>query len=403
MKKVLYISFDYPPNTSPGALRTKVFCQTLRKNNIEPIVLSSREIENKSEREPRDNDAITVERVRSIDALKLLSFRGRSLSWFALPDRWWPWIISGFRKGSSIIKANKISLIVVTIPTYSAAVMSLLLAKKSGLPLIVDLRDPFRFRYDPENVPAHFLFKYLESSLIRRAEKVITTTKECGEYYSELYSEIDKSKFLNVGNGFDEESFIALKPVRNRKKSKFTLLHSGTLYSIGRNPEALLIAISLLKEKGIISSANFQLVVRGSSPWPSLKNFIKELSIENLVIFKGKTTYHDSLIEMNEASALVIIQGGMFNIQVPSKIYDYLASKKPILVMSNPEGATGMEAKRVGLQGVSETPEVLAVMLDKIIKGKGTIVTDFSQESRQIKSVKAAHVILQVLEKYHGS
>lgn len=401
MKKILFITFDYPPSSAPGALRSKVICQTLVENDIAPIVLTSKS--NKLIEKRHSKSSIRVERVKSIDALKLLSIRGRSLSWFALPDRWWPWTITGYKKGLSIINTNNIGLIMVTIPTYSAGVMSLLLSKKSGLPLIVDLRDPFRFRYDPENVPAHFLFQWIERLLLTKAERVITTTKECAHYYSQLYPQIDPSRFVHIANGFDEDIFATLPSGSIKKEKKFILLHSGTLYSIGRDPQALLFAISLLKKQKVICSTTFQLVVRGSPAWPNLEKHIKQLNLEKLVIFKEANSYNESLIEMKQASALVIIQGDIFKTQIPSKLYDYLACSKPILVMSKPEGATGKEAIKMGLKDVSDTPEILAVMLEKIIKGKGTIVTDFSQESRQFKSMKAVQIVNQVLGNIHGS
>jgi hypothetical protein len=402
MKQVLYISFDYPPSTSPGALRTKVICKTLYQNRIEPIVLTINESKEKEEICNRNSNPIKIVRVKCIDALKLLSFRGRSLSWFALPDRWWPWIISGFRKGISLIKANNISLIIVTVPTYSAAVMSLLLAKKSGIPLVLDLRDPFRFRYDPKNVPAHFLFKYLESSLFRNAEKIVTTSEECAQYYSDLYPNIDNTNFVTVKNGYDEDTLLDLQIDQTIEEKKFTLLHSGTLYSIGRNPKMLLLAISKLKNKAVVSSKTFQFIVRGSPVWPQLTKYIKNLNIEDLVKFKESISYNDSITEMMTTSALVVIQGDIFKTQIPSKLYDYLACQKPILTITKPEYATGKEAKRLGLKDITDNSEELVVMLERIIKGKGTIVTDFSQESRQVKSMKVVKVINRVLEKCHG-
>lgn len=403
MKKVLFISYDYPPSTPPGAQRAKVFCQTLLQNDIEPIVLTSSLNAQKSCDEEASKYSYRIERVKSVDALGILSIGGRSFSWFALPDRWWPWIITGYRKGLSLIKTNDIDLVMVTIPTYSAGVMAWLLSKRSGLPLIVDLRDPFRFRYDPGNVPAHFLYKFIESKIIEKAHKVITTTNECSSYYSKLYPHIEPSKFIHIANGFDEEKFSDVVCERTEKVKKFTLLHSGTLYSIGRDPKPLLIAISLLKKKNIICSNTFQLVVRGSSAWPKLQRSLLELSIEDLVIFKEMTSYSASLVEMRKSNALVIIQGDMFKNQVPSKLYDCLACCRPILVTAKPKSATGLEAARLGISMVSDLPDDLVAMLEKIIKGQGKIMSDIDLESRQEKSKAIIHIVNQVIGVENGN
>ena len=397
MKKILLVSLYYPPNSSPGAVRAKVFCQTLLENNIEPIVLTSGDRDKTETNQTKHKRSVRIERVKCIDALEMLSVRGRSLSWFALPDRWWPWIITGWRKGREIIQENKINLIMVTIPANSAAVVALLLAWKSGLPLIVDLRDPFRFRYDPKNVPAHFLHEFIERSLLKKAHKIITTTRECCKYYADLYPDIDRNKFIHIANGFDQELFSPSDSVPINPRSKFTLLHSGVLYNIGRDPQPLLLAIAALKERGILCAKTFELVVRGSQGWPGLKKEIKKLNIENLVIFKSPTTHKESILEMKQANALAVIQGDIFKTQIPSKLYDCLACEVPILVISKPEYATGLEAIRLGIGATSDTPELLVQMLESMIKGQGVVVRDVVLESRQYKSKKLVQLINQIL------
>ena len=63
---------------------------------------------------------------------------------------------------------------------------------------------------------------------------------------------------------------------------------------------------------------------------------------------------------MMEADALLLLQGAEFNNQIPGKAYEYLRSRKPILALTQGEGATAQlvsdvaHAKVADINNVSE-------------------------------------------------
>lgn len=65
-----------------------------------------------------------------------------------------------------------------------------------------------------------------------------------------------------------------------------------------------------------------------------------ELNISELVDVLPVISYRDSLSEMLNANALLLLQGELFNNQVPSKLYDYIRARKPVVANTPSNSAT---------------------------------------------------------------
>lgn len=395
MKSVLVISQDSLESKTPGANRIGSLCEALSGNFIKPIFITR----GSSSDVVHCKKIVTI-KLASFDARRVLSINGKSSNYLLLPDRHWPWCLRLIMKASTIIKEHKPRAIIVSVPSYSAALAALTIAKLFKIKLIVDLRDPFRFRYDPYNVKGHFFFKFIEKHLLRTATKIFTATKETQWLIINLYPELHTKDIIHVGNGYNEE-IININPDKHLcARNKFRLLHVGTLYSIGRDPLPILEVLSNLKKMGIIAANNFSLDFRGAVGWKELFNNIKRLDIEDLVNFLPTIDYYSSIKEMKQASGLLVIQEEIFNCQIPSKLYDYIACQKPILVYTSTESATEREAQRLKIPYIANDAASLLKEIATMLKERKVSNLDIITESRKVKSNLFISTITDVIGAY---
>jgi len=79
---------------------------------------------------------------------------------------------------------------------------------------------------------------------------------------------------------------------------------------------------------------------------------------------------------MCTVNANVLIQNSLFNLQIPSKLYDILALKKPILAVTDEQGALAEEMTYLNLPYFSNTVEKTATILLSLIREVQPPLTD---------------------------
>ncbi len=335
------VAFHYPPCQSAGTHRTEKFAQYLKEFGWDVVVLTvpERLFTQKSDVQYNEN-ALYVKRTYAFDAAKTLSFKGKYLGITCIPDRWWSWALSGIPAGKKLIEKYKPDVIWSTYPISTAHYIAYKLHQHSGLPWIADYRDPLQCRYDPSVVKYSRLSKYIEKLTIENCARAVFTTNNARSLYKTIYTEQPSDKFAVIENGYDEEKFADLEKVAPVDSSVFTLLHSGDIYGLNRNPHNVLSALSLLKNEGVISKDDFRLIFRGISDSAALSDMVNKLGVGELVELLPVIGYVESLSEMLASNALLLLQGELFNNQVPSKLYDYIRAGKPVVASTPADGAT---------------------------------------------------------------
>ncbi len=367
-KSILFVAIDYPPRPGPGANRNYYLHKHFSDSSWKSYVLAAK----KSSHAVLDSSFKELDGVLHAggkDATKVLSLFGKYPKFIEIPDRWYLWILPAFFKGRKHLKDNSTSFIYASFPTYSSAIVGALLSKFTKIPLILDLRDPFRFRYDPNNVPAHWLYKLLERFVIKQTKILITTTNECAALYKALYPELNKAKTFTIPNGFSADFHRSIRNSLIRKKGQepFTLLHSGNLYQIGRDPSVLLLAIHQLVQLQLIKKGYFKLIFRGASPWLTLEKQIKKLHLDEFIEFRPNLSYEESIREMYSVDVNLLIQNDIFNLQIPSKLYDLVAINKPIIAITNDTGALAKEMQRLEVGYCSENERTLTEHIKNLL------------------------------------
>jgi hypothetical protein len=363
-QKLLMIAFHFPPENGIGAQRTKSFCKYLPDYGYEPIVLTvDKRVHLKSEEAHCDIFPFPVKRSFAFDSARALSIGGRYPSLTAIPDRWSSWWFSAVLKGLHIIRSYKPRAIWSTSPIATAHMIGATLGHFSGLPWIADFRDPMVDGRDFFCISQRKFVQWLEAITIHRASLCIFATTWQKDRIVLKYGDDVKARMHVIENGYDDEEFkhLSTRTSLPQNESVNTLLHSGWLYSNGRNPLPFFDAVQYLSRQGFLHNREFRVVFRGSGHDLLYEQEIKQRNIQNIVRLEPAISRELALREMKQAQGLLIFQGSKFNSQIPGKLYEYFALQKPILGVVNAGGATAQALSNYPASIVADDHDPMAI------------------------------------------
>jgi len=374
MKKVLIITYLFPPLGGVGVQRTIKFVKYLPNYGWQPIVLTVKKpeywiedpsleteipktakvyrtasfeleklhniIKNLLETLSAKIEKFLFKKINLINAIdwRLKKFFSTINSWLFIPDRKIGWLPFAMLRGWWIIKKEKIDVIFTTSPPNSVHLIGYLLKKLTGKPLVVDFRDPWTqgIYWNPVTEIHKKIEEFMENAILRSADKVISVLGDIGNDLMTKYSLLDsKRKFITIPNGFDPDDF---KVNVNPKNSKFTITYTGVFYG-RQTPLYFLNALRELIDERKEIEKEIQVIFVGK-----LSNFykdkIKQLSLNKIVKYVGYVPHQKSIeFILNSDVLLLIIGSGEGSDRIyTGKIFEYLAANKPILALI-PEGA----------------------------------------------------------------
>ncbi len=398
LRRVLMVAYTFPPATSVGVFRTLRFVKYLPESGWQPAMVSV-DPAARGERTdaalldelPADLRILRVWPVRPEEQLKrwipLLRRRasvaraaaaasgvdeGEPLSYrhgtipitfrrrvgdllFGLPDDKVGWIWSGLRPALRKLREWKPEVIYATGPPFTAHVLAALLARRSGLPLVLDFRDPWsRCPWGPrKDIPfSQRMLARMEAWCVRQAAAVVLNTERLREEFAAFYSDQPQAKFRTISNGYDPdlaERVGALAPPawNPSGQSALEVLHPGSLY-LQRDPRPIVEALALLASQGL----RVRFVQYGPCD-PAFRTLqrAEELGVSELVSIHPPVPHQQLLERMRQADALLLLQPGT-SLQVPGKLFEMLLFDKPIVALADP-GETADLVHRFSLGAVA--------------------------------------------------
>ena len=380
MRKILFITYHYHPDAAVGAVRTVKYAKFLPSHGWQPHILTAEtKYYERLDETPLDFDCpvtrtgkwITPDdiyhKIRpSTAAPKQTSNRGShkvkpNPTWSPLsakypkwkrlvnslsltPDINAGWYRPAVKAALRLISRERYDAIYSSGPPHTCHVAALKVAKKSGLPWVIDFRDPW---YEPERTRPHLLDwskdfdRRKEMASVLTAALVVTTTPEWRERLIERYDGQIKDKCVTVLNGYDETEFPPLKevPVR-RPPGPTTFFHGGTLYA-GRNPNALLQAAGELIREGFVNREGIRFNFYGNVDFDrsEIDSIIAAYDLCEVVTFAPGVKKADYIQMTLESDVLILFQSDMNTVHLPAKTFEYLATGNRILTLTG-EGAT---------------------------------------------------------------
>jgi hypothetical protein len=246
---------------------------------------------------------------------------------------------------SDLIEKYNPSLIFASSPPAATFYAGYLIHKKSGLPLVLDYRDQWTFNpYQSRSGILHRWDHFLETKILKNSTLVIVTNQGRQVEHKTFWPSLSQETVV-IPNGFDLKDFDDLPQGEIEEKSTnvLTIRHMGALY--GSRAESLHLFLeelcSYLFSHHIEKKLRIELF--GSSFPNDIENF--QSSTNQLsVCVKGAVKYKQSLSFELTSDALLLIIGKhqQSNSETTSKIFEYIASGRPIVVIGESQSVREM-------------------------------------------------------------
>lgn len=399
------VAYHFPPLAgSSGIQRTLRFARDLRSFGWDPIVLSAHP--RAYEKTDADliaeiPDALTVIRAQAFDSARHFSLAGRYPGFLARPDRMISWWAGAVPAGLAAIKRYRPDAIWSTYPIATAHLIGATLRHRSRLPWIADFRDPMAHQGYPPDAATWQSFKRVEERVFGHAHTATFTTPGALRFYRERYGECGTRMEL-LENGFDEAAFAAAAALPPPQPAAPTLLHSGIVYPEWRDPDALFAALARLRAAGQPGADRLRLRFRAPVHDAFVAARAQSHGIADTVDILPPVGYTEALAEMMAADALLVLQSGGCNDQIPAKTYEYLRAGRPILGLADPQGDTAELLRQAGnchlapLDDIDQASRALASLLDALRAGEAR-APDAGSVARHDRRRKAER-LAQLLE-----
>jgi glycosyltransferase involved in cell wall biosynthesis len=256
---------------------------------------------------------------------------------YLLPDYYVTWIPFAVLSGIKALFAYKIRAIYSLSPLPSNLVVGYILHKLSGKPWVVDLRDPWTTNPIASKRAHVFLDKidiWLERIFLQSCHKIVVINKQFIPPLLLQHPTLDPDKFIVVPNGYDPEDFQHVEKIAFQK---FTIVHSGKFYE-DRSPEPFLKALHLLMLNNPDLATGLQVKLLGASDTRTA-HIVNQLGLDTVVELIDFVPHNQSLQYILSADCLLLIPGPGAS-TMTGKIFEYLASGKPIIALAG-KGAAG--------------------------------------------------------------
>ena len=337
MKKILIITFYFPPLSGGASLRMWRFCKSLA-NKLEIEVLTI-----KSPKRSNEIDFNLLSKIKNIKIHRTNRFKLNKVWRFIsklkinprifMPEANFGWVLHAIREGNKILKKSRFDYLLGVYPTFSSMLVSYKLSKFNKIPLIIDLHDLFydTLKHDlPISLYRHF-YSHLEGKILSHASIVSVITPNFREIITEKHK-LPREKFVIVPNTVDLKEF---KSIKSSKKQEFIISYVGFIEEYHLEGIILLIeALNLLKKEFINYNIKFRLIGHIK---PRMKKKILEMDTFKVTEILGFVNKNKSNLFMMESDILYLTLSPyhryMLELRttIPSKLIEYIGCGKPIL------------------------------------------------------------------------
>ena len=240
--------------------------------------------------------------------------------------------------------ARSTDCVITTAPPYSVHLIGLALKRLHGVPWIADFRDGWRFEGNRpafELPGADALDGTLERTVAHSADRVIAVTEPIACDLSRRF-EIDAQ---TITNGFDPEERVEPDDLGLLRADRTSLLYTGTLGYSGISPQPLLEGLRRLRRDDPRRATEIELVFAGPLSAQE-RAWIEAPDLDGAARAVGMLDRDKVLALQRAADALIVITHGQSGLAT-GKLYEYLAARRPILVLGQ-ETAAGRIVDRAG-------------------------------------------------------
>ncbi|WP_035648764.1 glycosyltransferase family 4 protein [Flavobacterium sp. ASV13] len=399
-KKLLIITYYFPPAGGPGVQRWLKFVKYLPEFDIQPIVyipenptypivdeglvkeISDKVIILKNKIwEPYQLASIfSKNKTKKISSgifphKKKQTFLDKTFLWIRgnlfIPDARVFWVKPSVSYLEKYIKENNIDTIVTSGPPHSLHLIGLELQQKLSVKWFADFRDPWTtigyhkaLRLSSYAEKKH---KNLEHKVLNSADEIIVTSKTT----KTEFEAITNKPITVITNGYDVETVD-----KQTLDSKFTLAHIGSFLS-DRNPAFLWeVLVELLQEVPEFKT-HLEIKLIGAVSQEVL-DALNENQLNDYLNLVGYVSHKEAVEHQRKSQVLLLIEINSDDTKsiIPGKLFEYMVSNRPIIAIG-PEGSDFADIVTQTNTGVffdySEKAKLKSVILDfynQFLEGK---------------------------------
>ena len=355
--KILVITYYWPPSGGPGVQRWLKFVKYLPNFGVEPVVLT---VDPASAEYPVIDESLINDISPDLEVCRtdckgvydwykrLTGSKTAPYSGFAnegnpgllqkmarfvrgnffLPDARRGWIKYAFAEACRLIEKYKIEAVITTGPPHSTHLTGLKLKKKYNIRWIADFRDPWSniqyksFLY--QTCWAQKIDLNNERRVLKSCDHLLLAVDE-RKRFAVIHPHIDTEKMIFMPNGYDESDF---EGINFNPPDDFVITYTGTI-AVNYPTEGLVKALLQV-------SGQFPFVMQFVGKTDEKTRALFEQHLSGNTRFYDHTSHRQSIEFLAKSSILLLInahvEGSEFLLH--GKIFEYLASEKPILLLA---------------------------------------------------------------------
>jgi glycosyltransferase involved in cell wall biosynthesis len=404
MKKVLIISYYWPPSGGVGVLRSLKFTKYLRHYGWEPIIYAPSnanyllsdysnlkdipvdiEVLKHPIREPyklyklfsgrkKDDptDPVHVRQKKSFIDNFSIWVRGN----FFIPDARCLWINPSVRFLKNYLKDHPVDAIFTDGPPHTNTVIGQKLSSQLGIPWLADFQDPWTqadyYKLYKISKLSDWCHKRMEQKVFKTAHKITIASPS----WAKDLETIGAKNVDVLYYGFDEDDF---RKIARHIDANFTITHTG-LFGYDRNPEVLFNVLKDLKTELPAFGEKLRLNFAGNI----------DLSIRKSIVENGLQQNFNDLGFVDREKAIQLIVNAQILLlplnkaenadgRIPGKFYEYLRAMRPVLCLGPQNSDVARIIKEyeigecVGYEDYGQIKSYIKNRFELYLKGKNTI------------------------------
>lgn len=399
-KKLLIITYYFPPAGGPGVQRWLKFVKYLPEFGVQPIVyvpenptypiideglvdqISDKAIilKNKIWEPYQLASVFSKNKTKKISSgifphKKKQTFLDKTFLWIRgnifIPDARVFWVKPSVAYLEKYIKENNIDTIVTSGPPHSLHLIGLELKEKLNVKWFADFRDPWTtigyhkaLRLSGYAAKKH---KTLEHKVLNTADTIIVTSKTT----KTEFQAITNKPISVITNGYDIENVE-----KQTLDTKFTLAHIGSFLS-DRNPKFLWECLVELLQEIPDFKSHLEIKLIGAVSQEVL-DAIAAFNLNDYLNLLGYVSHREAIAHQKKSQVLLLIEINSEDTKsiIPGKLFEYMVSNRPIIAIG-PNGSDFADIIKETNTGVffdySEKAKLKSVILDfynQFLEGK---------------------------------
>jgi hypothetical protein len=245
---------------------------------------------------------------------------------------------------------------------------------RGRLPWIAHLSDPWaRNPFAPRKGPERTVNDRLEARVFAAADRLLFTSQETMELSLATRPDAWRRKARVVPHAYDPE----LYPPAQAHEGPVTLRYMGQFYG-PRTPEPLFAALVELERLQPGSTRDLVVQIVGPSETSALKTASADLLRPGLVQAVPSVDYVASLELMQSADVLLVVDApARTSVFLPSKLVDYLGTRRPVVALTPPGAAASLVQRTGGWTADPLDPQAGARALAAGIAAARSVATRF--------------------------